>query len=468
MLRRLIARASQTAVAWSILVAALRIAGLIVCMPLTVRCLSPEELGLWQLFIAYAGLSAFIDIGFGPACERAVSFAWGGASQLKALGHDHSENEPAKENRPPNYQLLADLIRTISVYYWILAGGTLILACSLSFPEIWKKTEALSTANQLRAAGVFYIVSLSLGCVTYYWNLCLMGINGVRQAQITMLWGLVWNYLLLAGGLLLGWGLWAPVLGQVSMMVWNRFQSKRYFLALAGSTYKLAHRSALARMEIMITLWPIAWRTGLTTFGSYFINQGVLIEASMLGLGLAALGSYGITRQAVSVIAQLSSAWINVKAPLIYQLRTQNRCDEIWNIFLPRLKLMWLTWIIISLILLFAGPWVFTQIGSKTPLLPSSMIVFLCIMGILELNHQAFAILIYSENQNPFAWLTLATAGSVLLLGYFLIPSHHVWGLLLAQGISLAGIANWWIPWRALRGLKSGIVPRQGHTEIAR
>ncbi|MCE9588240.1 MAG: hypothetical protein K8R57_08000 [Verrucomicrobia bacterium] len=446
----LIKHTHRSAVAWTMIVALVRIGGLLACLPIVARHVSSAEYGLWQLLLAYTGISALIDIGFGPAAERAVSFAWGGAKVLKALGH-YAVSED--ENSEPNYKLLAELIKTISGYYAALSIVTLVLALGVASSSIWHKTTDLPHPISLRVASVVFIIFMSLGVITYYWNICLIGINRVKEAQVTMLLGLIINYSILIAGLFCGAGIWALVSSQIVMMAWNRYRSREYFLRSAGEQFMIAYRDARMSKEIIMTLWPIAWRTGLTTFGSYMINQGSLIEASMLGVGLSSLGSYGLTKQAFSVVAQLSSTWTSTKAPLIYQWRSQGRDRDIWHLFKKRLILQWITWAVCAIGLIIIGPRLIHLLRSKIDLLSCSMMIWMAIIGLLESNHQSFGILIYSENKNPLAGLTIVTGIIILAIGFFLIANHHIWGLLIAQGVGFALIANWWIPWRAYKAL---------------
>ena len=56
----------HSAVSWSLAVAALRAAGFLLVLPLALRRLSADELGLWYLYASIAEFCAFAELGRQP------------------------------------------------------------------------------------------------------------------------------------------------------------------------------------------------------------------------------------------------------------------------------------------------------------------------------------------------------------------------------------------------------------------
>ncbi|HEY8966376.1 MAG TPA: hypothetical protein VIM58_08030, partial [Candidatus Methylacidiphilales bacterium] len=133
-MRILLSRAFRSASAWSLAAAALRAGALVFVLPLMVRLLPPEELGLWYVFLSVGALAGLLDFGFNPTMGRAVAYVWGGAPELRALGLAEPAASPAagvppgSEPEPePNRPLLARLVATMALYYRLLALAVLAL-----------------------------------------------------------------------------------------------------------------------------------------------------------------------------------------------------------------------------------------------------------------------------------------------------------------------------------------------------
>src|SRR5438552_4860384 len=115
-------RTLQSAVAWSLAAAALRALGGVLVLPLMVRKVPSERLGLWYVFLSLQGIAALFDLGFSPAVTRAAGYLWGGAQQLKKFGVARVETDD-RANAPPNYPLLASLVATMRLYYRFFGIG---------------------------------------------------------------------------------------------------------------------------------------------------------------------------------------------------------------------------------------------------------------------------------------------------------------------------------------------------------
>ena len=167
------------------------------------------------------------------------------------------------------------------------------------------------------------------------WHPLLSGINRVRLGQQIFVWGLVANYIMVFGGLLLGAGLFAPVAGYLLMGLVSRLLAQAKFTELTkGKMY-----AATARWsgDLLAALWPTAWRTGVVTLGIYAtLNLGTLICAAYLGPRITA--SYGLSLQLAAAAVSLSTAFVAVKTPLIAQMRTRNANRSIGDIIISRMR----------------------------------------------------------------------------------------------------------------------------------
>ncbi len=443
----------QSAVFWNYLTVALRSGAAILILPLVLRTLPPEELGLWYVFLGLAGLAALVDLGFGASLTRSVAYLWAGAAQLLPIG---IQREGGAQNgngaAGPNYHLLGSLIATMRRFY-LLVGGLLLLVLELGGGAwIWEQTGGLANRDSLRAAWAVFALGCALNAVAGFWSGLLTGINGVKQAQKVFLISLILNYAFTIGGLLAGWGVWAMVGGQVLMGLSNRLLGRASFLGLAGP--RLDYRNPPADWGLLRILWPNSWRNAAISGGLYLLFHTGTLLASIF-LDLTATASYGLSLQVVLFLSQLTAVLVHIKMPLISQLRGRHELEAIRQIFIPRMLLCMGGYLAGALVLLFLGDWLLgALVGARTPLLPRFELgVLLLVIG-LEVHTSLFRELVLTANQNPFVKPVLFSALTSVVLAMILTPATGLLGVMLAPGLVQLLFNNWWIVGQGIRSLE--------------
>jgi hypothetical protein len=84
---------------WGYLAQALNLGGGLLLLPISARFLSPEDLGLWFVFSALAGLAQLLELGFQPTFARNAAYVYAGAQQLVKTGlPERSDNDDPAVN----------------------------------------------------------------------------------------------------------------------------------------------------------------------------------------------------------------------------------------------------------------------------------------------------------------------------------------------------------------------------------
>ena len=99
--------------AWSWAFNAIRLASGVLLIPLLLRCLSKEEMGMYYVFLSLSALGPLMDLGFLNAIDRSVGYAMAGVKELKAHGAVRTEETGAG----PNFALLWKLLHTTQTLY---------------------------------------------------------------------------------------------------------------------------------------------------------------------------------------------------------------------------------------------------------------------------------------------------------------------------------------------------------------
>lgn len=446
-MRKILRRVRESAVVWSFINTLLRVGGSVFVLPLILLTVPPEHLGLWYVFGTLGAFTALLDFGFEPTVTRLAGYLWAGAPRLVPMGIHASDDTSQRGN--PNFATLATLVATLRSYY--LRSGAVVLALLLfgGGAWIWIKTAGLSGAGSLRTAWVVYAVGCALNFVNGRWLALLTGIGSQRVALQVNTTAYVFYYVVAIGALFAGAGLWALVIATITMgalsRTWGRITFTR--LAFPGG---LPHAAFSA--EVFAAIWPNAWRMGLVSLGGYMIIQANTLICSGY-LGLKATASYGLSMQLTMMLVGLSGVWVYVKFPLINQLRVRGEAAEIARVFTSRLRLAVLTYAGGAVVILLFASRAIRMIGSQTDLLPMGSLAALLLVQFLEMHHTLYAVLVMSENKNPFLRPALLSGVAIVLLSSLTTPRWGVWGMIASAGIVQACCNNWWPVVRAIRGL---------------
>ncbi len=448
--QRAATRTYSSAVAWSLVFTAIRTGGNLLVLPLLLHKLSPEELGLWYVFLSLAGISAMIDLGFSPTMTRVTAFLWAGAEEIQPMGVAPVARDDDGQPRPPNYRLLAELVQTMRLFY--RAAGLIVTVILGTAGTVWifHKTQALPNARWLLIAWALFLPGVLINTTSGMWHPLLSGINQVRLNQQILVYGLVANYAVMLVGLLGGAGLLAPVAGYLVMGIVARGIARVRFRELSKAP-TFAH-SAHGSAKLLRTLWPTAWRTGIVTLGLYAtINLNTLLCSVVLGLKETA--SYGLSLQLALAAVGVATTFVAVKIPLFSQMHARGEVEAIAPVVFPRLRMFWGVYLSLGLATVFWGERVLRDLlHSRTPLLSLPLLIGLFVVIGLEGHHALFREITLTSHRNPFA-LPVAISGLlVVLLCAILVRWIGLAGLILAPGLVQICFNNWWT---VLVGLRS-------------
>jgi O-antigen/teichoic acid export membrane protein len=449
MLKGLSKRAMGSAVAWTFLVTFLRTGGALFVLPVVLRSLPTEQLGIWYVFGSLGSFAALLDAGIGPMATRVAGYLWGGATHIRPFGL-HGRDEVTPDGRP-NYPLLRDLAATLRRYYKFIGVSVFVIMFLFGGAWVWHKSAGLASQATIRGAYGLWCLSALLNFTGDLWPYLLSGIGEVRLAQRISFVALASYYLIALTGLLMGLRIWALVLGNLLMGLISR-QIGRRIVQRRLAEDNISSDGGRFRPELLKTMWPNAWRVALVSLGAFLIIQANTLICSAF-LDLRTTASYGLTMQVVTLIAALSAAWVLVKMPLINKLRAQHRNQEIANLFATRTRLALITFILGGLGFVFIGPRFLVIVHSKTQLIPVGPLILLLLTQMLEMHHSLYGGLVLSENRNPFVGPALVSGLMIVVLSCILTPRIGLYGMILSATIVQAAFNNWWPVWIGVAGL---------------
>ena len=426
---------------WNYAATFLKIAASILLMPLILKKLPSEEVGIWSVFITITAFSNLLDFGFSPSFTRNVSYIFSGVKSLKATGYEIVTSDTAGK---VDFGLLKG---TITAMRWLYLRMSIVLLVILSTLGSFYIYSLLNNYkgnhNEVYIAWTLLCLINTYNLYTLYYDSLLQGKGLIKRSKQIIIIGQSTYILVAAVMILMDYGLIAIVSAQlVSVVIIRWFSYKSFF----NTETKSALHSIESRpwKEIISAISPNAVKIGLTTVGSFIVQRSSIIIGSLY-LSLNEIGSFGITMQLIAVIASLAIIYPMTFQPKIAQLRIENNITSIKNLYLKGQFLLFMTFLICGIVLIFAGNWALHLIKSQTDLLSPLMILAAVVISFLENNHSIAGGILLSKNEVPFFKAALISGGGtvLLLLICFQFTDMKIWSMIIAPGLIQGVYQNW-------------------------
>lgn len=441
---------SRNDVIWSYLAQFFSVFSGLVTLPLILKLLTPDEVGLNYLLLSLGSLVALFDFGFAPQFARSLSYVYGGAQSLEKEGIN------TQNNTSLNLKLLVNLILTAKFIYKRIAFLVLFVMLTLGTLYIYKVTDGFNKINNILEIWVLYSFSVFFNLYYSYYTSLLMGKGMIKESKkanfFSKLAYIIFTYIFLFSGL----GLFGVVLANFLFPFISRYISNRYFftkefkLNISGITITKNEKIILFK-----TIWYNSKKLGLVFVGTYAINKLSIFLAGIY-LNLSEIGSYGLMIQIYSLLFVMSNMLFTIHQPRFSSMRAKGEKNELIKEFSLTTYTFYILFIIGSFSIIYLAPFLLRLIGSSTILPTTIILVTYSIVLLLEGNHSIFASIIVTDNKVPFVVPSLI-AGFSIALGDFIIlkySSLSILGLVLVQGVVQLAYANWKWPIYALKTLE--------------
>lgn len=448
-------RILKASVIWAFLVTLVRGAGFFLVMAYALRKLPSSEIGLWYVMLNIAGLASFVEIGFNPTISRFASFFMGGADSVPKLGL----NSNPSGSQQANYRSLAGLIVQARSLY--TKFGVFVTLAMLIGGGLWFASGAARLPLNRTDAIAFVLFALGSGLnmTGLFWQGLQFGINRVRAYNQVFIISLLVSYAVSFCGLATGMGLTALVLGFLILNFACRWQARRDVLSVIPAAAFTDPQPVTWR-----ELWPMTWRSGVTSWASFLCIQNTTLICSFI-TDLNTTASYGFSLQLALLLHGFSANWLSVKYPLISNLRIQKAMMEVVGIVWKRMLLSLITFIAGAVVIIIVAPQVLIYVHSNTQVLATGqMIVLFSIIG-LDLIMGMHAAIMQTGNQVPHLSPFVISGILVTLLGWVLGGRYGIYGLISAVALAQVFYNYWWTPWRCWRDLRAGTLGMKAETE---
>ena len=399
-----------------------------------------EMVGIWTVFMTITAFAGLLDFGFNPSFTRNVTYIFSGVRSLKVKGFE----SVSTENQTVDYGLLKGVITSMRWLYLRMAIVLFLLLATLGTYYIYSLLQNYKGNHQeVYIAWALLCVINTYNLFTLYYDSLLQGKGLVKRSKQIVIIGQT-VYLIIASFMIMfGYGLVAIISAQASSVFIIRWLSFHSFFT--REIKQILHSAKpYPKKEIIKAIYPNALKIGLTSLGGFMVQKSAIIIGSLY-LPLKEIAAYGITIQFIAVIAGLAGIYTATYQPKIAQLRVAQNNATIKELYIKGQFVLLLTYIVGGFSLLFLGEWTLNLIGSRTHLMPTSIVFIAIIISFLENNHSIAGGVLLSKNEVPFFKAALFSGGVtvILLLLSFQFTSFGLWGMIAAPGLAQGVYQNW-------------------------
>ena len=150
---------------WSYIGNFFKVAANIILLPVVLKMLTDDELGIWYVFGSVSQIVVLLDFGFAATIARNIAYAWCGVDSLQkdSIGS-------LREGQETNFEYFKRVLDTCRFIYLIIASVALIILLTAGLFYIRSLDETFILAwiiYSIELRLIFYIVTIPL--YARYW-----------------------------------------------------------------------------------------------------------------------------------------------------------------------------------------------------------------------------------------------------------------------------------------------------------
>jgi len=440
---------TKSDVIWNFIATVLKVAAGVLILPLVLHLLPAEDVGLWTIFISVGALSYLLDFGFGDSFARNITYIFSGVKNLQKTGY-----ETVLDNIEIDYSLLKGTIVAMRRFYGVMALFLLVLLSTIGSYYIFTVLKNYhGQIVQIYFAWGAYCILAIYQLYTLYYDALLRGRGMIKRSKQILVVANIAFIIVASIFLLLGFGLISLVMGQFISIIINRILCKRIFY---DEEIKLKLNEVLPHSpnEIFKILLPNAAKLGITSIGGFLITRSSIVIGSLF-LSLQDIGSFGISKQVLELLAAIAIVWYNSFNPLISKYRVENNTLFIKKIFIKSLHVQLLVFAFGGLFLILFGNRALMFIGSKTLFLSQGLLCIFLLLMVIESIFSSAGGMLLTKNIVPFFKASIISGIAIVLMMIFFFKYTNlgVLSMLLAPLIVDVSYQAWKWPFEIKKDL---------------
>lgn len=414
---------------WNYAATMVQLGGNLLLLPFALRHFPEELIAIWSVFSTITAFAWRFDFGFNPSFARNVSYIVSGVKELKANGIS------AAEGSSVDYGLFGGMIAAMKLFYGRIALLCFVLLSTAGTYYLYNVLENYSGDKfEVYIAWCLLVFWNSYQLYTLWYESLMQGMGMIKRSkQFTVLGHGV--YLIVSIVLIeLGFNIIAVTSANVLSIIIRRVLSQR---AVFTKKFKAQLASAIARpaKEVLSAVSPNAVKMGFADLGGFAAAYAPILLGSLY-IPLADMAAFGISTQVVRIVASLSMVWYFTFNPKIVQYRVQEDYASLRRFYKQGVVLVFATFALAGVGLVFFGDPLLSFIGSQTMLLPTCLLTILIFQIYVETNTGYAQHMLMTKNEMPFFRASIIT-NALTVVSLFVMLHWFAGGLLVLVGVRL-------------------------------
>ncbi len=412
-----------------------------VLLPLLMRYLSSEELGLWYVYLAVSNFAQMFEFGFNPTFARNIVYVVSGARRLSVKGCDTARVEEGID-----WHLLNTLIKASKVVYALIALVVTVLLATLGSVYVAFVTQGMDPAV-VWGSWPLFCVAVFLNLYFLWSTTVLRGYGDIAGEKKALVASKVAQLAVSAALLVAGLGLFGAAVGYLVNSVLFRVMAvlalRKHRDIEEGRRSDTLPVEASAIKDVFQTIFHVAWRDGFVQFALYASTQAMSILSSLF-LGLSETGTYSVLLQFANAVASFAVAYPDSFFPAAQSAYAEGDTRTQRGYVCTGIVGYWALHILgavgVCVVFLPLLPLIKPGLTVDFPL----FVVMLLYLGLLK-QHSIFCCYIVGMNEIPYLWgyTAAAVAGTGLAWLLCAVFGMGAMGIVLGQAISQLAYNNW-------------------------
>ena len=429
-------------VVWSYIGNFFRVATNIILLPLILKFLSTDEIGLWYVFASIGQIVVLLDFGFAATLSRNISYVWCGADCLE------KENVRVVENKQTNWNSFKVILKTCQYIYVVISVIAFLLLAVVGTPYII----SISGKDFLLAWGI-YGVAVCVNLLYSYYTSFLCGVGAIAENNFAGIASKICQIVLSFVLLQCGMGLLGVSIAYLVSGFALRFVSFFCFYKYEGigKSLRNVHVSGIYRQafDMFMVIWHNASKDGLVTMSNFLSTQANTLICSYV-MGLSVTGSFGLSIQLATIIGTIASIIFASFHPAMQEAALHNDRQAGYKYLNTSMMAYVYMYIIMSLGALAFLP----VIHYLKPELEMDAVVFIVILVYMFIYYvyHLFSSCISTFNRLPYTTSFVVTAFASVILSFLLAKYTEmgIWALIIAPIVTSLVYNAWKWPYHVI------------------
>ncbi|KOS06367.1 hypothetical protein AM493_10250 [Flavobacterium akiainvivens] len=439
-----------------------RTLSLFIILPLILKQFSEGEVALWYLFATVISLQSLADMGFRMTFIRVISYAMGGATDIKTF----TDNTPVLENGP-NWLLLGKIFHMMKYIYRRLT--VLLFLLFLVFGSL-SMIRPISLVEKQDAAWIAWGIIIIISCIKFngaiYSNF-LEGLNKIalvrRWESLTSIGAILTSIIFL----LIFKSLLSLVIANQFWVLVNFFRDYKLSHNVEEGVFKKLNFNHQFDKTFFMDIWKPAWRSGLSGFMSNGLSNITSILYAQIGTATN-IAAYMLALRLISQIKDVSMAPFYSKIPSLARLRSQGKIAELVRSSQKGMFLSNLVFVIGSITVGVFGDILLRAINSDVQFIDINLWNLLVVAYFVH-RYGAMHIQLYITTNHIISHVADGISGIIFIVAaVLLMPLIDLYAIPLAMLAGYLGFYSWYAALYSYRSikvkfwefeLKAGLIP---------